>query len=263
MEKIGTIQSTWRYPVKSMRGESADAVYCDFAGVFGDRMYALKDPQGYAGFPWLTGRELRSLVLYTPTFRNAAAASAPPHLKAAEDIAPGVTPRYPQPDELLLDVTTPEGVTYSIDDPELCASLARRLGMPAAPELLRSDRALTDARPLSLFSVQTAAQLSTEVGSEVDPRRFRANLYLDLPELGAFGEDTLVGKTLQVGDRVQLTVVARDARCAMVTLDPDTGESNARVLREIAQRHETMAGVYGAVLRSGMVKPGDAVILQG
>ena len=60
-----------------------------------------------------------------------------------------------------------------------------------------------------------------------------------------------------------LTVVARDARCAMVTLDPDTGESNARVLREIAQRHETMAGVYGAVLRSGMVKPGDAVILQG
>jgi len=202
-------------------------------------------------------------VLYTPTFRNAAAASAPPHLKAAEDIAPGVTPRYPQPDELLLDVTTPEGVTYSIDDPELCASLARRLGMPAAPELLRSDRALTDARPLSLFSVQTAAQLSTEIGSEVDPRRFRANLYLDLPELGAFGEDTLVGKTLQVGDRVQLTVVARDARCAMVTLDPDTGESNARVLREIAQRHETMAGVYGAVLRSGMVKPGDAVILQG
>jgi uncharacterized protein YcbX len=39
---------------------------------------------------------------------------------------------------------------------------------------------MTDCRPVSLFSVQTARRLSEEVGLEVDKRRFRANLYLDL-----------------------------------------------------------------------------------
>ena len=159
------------------------------------------------------------------------------------------------------DVTTPEGVTYSIDDPELCA---RWRGGWACP-LRRScspDRALTDARPLSLFSAQTAAQLSTETGSEVDPRRFRANLYLDLPELGAFGEDTLLGKTLQVGDRVQPTVVARDA-LRDGALDPDGRVQRQGTARNCATPRNHGGRIRCGVAVVGMVKPGDAVILQG
>jgi uncharacterized protein len=199
--------------------------------------------------------------LYTARFNDADASFAPPNLTAAEGVAPGLTPIYADAQQLAVAVTTPDGDTFAIDAPGLATHIARRLGMPAEPEIVRSERALTDARPLSLFSLQTAEQLSEEVGIPVDARRFRANLYLDLPELGGFAEDQLVGKRLRIGTRVELAVLERDARCAMVTLDPDTGESNAKVLREIAQRHETMAGVYGAVLQAGMVQPGDDIFL--
>ena len=47
----------------------------------------------------------------------------------------------------------------------------------------------------------------------------------------------------------------------MITLDPDTGESRPEVLRRVAQAHEGMAGVYGAVLVEGVVRRGDAVEL--
>jgi len=40
--------------------------------------------------------------------------------------------------------------------------------------LLRSDRAMTDCRPVSLFAVQSARKLGEETGTNVDKRRFRA-----------------------------------------------------------------------------------------
>src|SRR5438105_156900 len=42
-ERIGTIRSLWRYPVKSMLGEELDAVDVGEGGVVGDRAYALRD----------------------------------------------------------------------------------------------------------------------------------------------------------------------------------------------------------------------------
>jgi hypothetical protein len=47
----------------------------------------------------------------------------------------------------------------------------------------------------------------------------------------------------------------------MITLDPDTGESGPELLRQIAQAHQGMAGVYGAVLVEGILRQGDTVHL--
>ena len=47
----------------------------------------------------------------------------------------------------------------------------------------------------------------------------------------------------------------------MITLDPDTGESKPEFLRQVAQAHKGMAGVYGAVLVEGTLHKGDAVEL--
>ena len=44
-------------------------------------------------------------------------------------------------------------------------------------------------------------------------------------------------------------------------IHPDTGEASPAYLRQVAQAHEGMAGVYGAVLVEGMVRKGDAVEL--
>jgi uncharacterized protein YcbX len=39
---IGQVESVWRYPVKSMRGEAMVEIFAGFSGVYGDRLYAFK-----------------------------------------------------------------------------------------------------------------------------------------------------------------------------------------------------------------------------
>jgi uncharacterized protein YcbX len=126
---------------------------------------------------------------------------------------------------------------------------------------MRSDRSLTDCRPISLFNIWTARQLSEEVGAPVDQRRFRANIYVDLSSRRGYTEDELVGRTLRLGSKATLTVLERDPRCKMITLDPDTAEQNPDVMRCVARKHEGKAGLYAAVLVEGMVRCGDEVTL--
>ena len=40
MSIVGNVESLWRYPVKSMRGQELDTAYIAFSGVYGDRLYA-------------------------------------------------------------------------------------------------------------------------------------------------------------------------------------------------------------------------------
>jgi len=47
----------------------------------------------------------------------------------------------------------------------------------------------------------------------------------------------------------------------MITLDPDTAEKTPAILKQVAQAHEGMAGVYGAVLIQGTIRKGDPVEL--
>ena len=109
------------------------------------------------------------------------------------------------------------------------------------------------------MSTQTVRQLGDEIGETLDPRRFRANLYLNLGSGGGFGEDNFVGRTLGVGSKVQVSILERDPRCKMITLDPDTAEANPDILRNVVKAHNGTAGIYGAVMVEGIVRPGDAI----
>ena len=47
MGVVGKVESLWRYPVKSMRGEELEeAIFVGFAGVYGDRLYAFSQLGG-------------------------------------------------------------------------------------------------------------------------------------------------------------------------------------------------------------------------
>ena len=260
MNPIGRIESLWRYPVKSMRGEALDEAFLGFAGVYGDRLYDFRDSKGLAAFPWLTAREQAAMLRYRPRFRDPARAARPANLADAEALGPGVTPIYGSAVDLAVDVETPDGEVLAIDD----ARLPQRLA-PAGHDLdlVRSERALTDCRPVSLISRQTVGQLGSEIGTPLDPRRFRSNLYVDLGEAAGFAEDGFVGRTLQIGARVRIAVLERDPRCQMIGLDPETGEANKAVVQQVGRAHGGRAGVYAAVLVEGLVRPGDAVTLVG
>jgi len=261
MSLIGKVESLWRYPVKSMRGEEMDELFAGYAGVYADRLFAFESSANPKGFPFFTGRDQRQMIRYRARFRNPEKAARPVNWSEAQNLSPNLNPISADVSELMVEVETPNGKTFAIDDPALIDNL--RAGLDGRHELtlLRSDKAITDCRPLSIFAVQTARKLGEETGVAVDKRRFRANVYVDLTSSGGFAENEFVGRSLRIGSKVTVAVLQRDARCMMITLDPDTAEKTPAILKAVAQAHEGTAGVYGAVLAEGMIRKGDAVEL--
>jgi len=259
MSVVGKVDSLWRYPVKSMRGEELDEAFAGFAGIYGDRLFAFKSSASPTGFPYLTAREQRRLLQYRPHFRHPNKAARPVNLTETEKM--GANPISADPSELMVDVETPDGKTLAVDDPALIDTLRADIDQKHQLTLMRSERALTDCRPVSIFSLQSAWKLGDETGIELDKRRFRANIYVDLTSGQGFAENEFVGRSLRIGPKVVVTILERDARCVMITLDPDTGEKTPAILKKVAQAHEGMAGVYGAVLVEGMLHKGDTVEL--
>ena len=255
MSEVGRVESVWRYPVKSMRGEELPEIFAGFAGVYGDRLFAFKSTATPAGFPYLTGREAHEMLLYRPRFRHPEKAAKPANLAAAQELSPILNFVSADPVDLAVDVETPTGEVLAIDDPLLARQLAERAGDGHSLTLLRSERAMTDCRPISLFSLQTARQLGEEVGAVLDKRRFRANVYLDLGTGSGFSENEFVGRKLRIGSQVVVSILDRDPRCQMITLDPDTTAADPEVLRRVARGHDGTAGVMARCWRRGRSGP--------
>jgi len=231
MSIIGKVDTLWRYPVKSMRGEELDEAFASYSGIYGDRVFAFRSSANHKGFPYFTAREQRRLLQYRPRFRYPDKATRPINLIDAE--SRNANPLVADLAELVVDEVT----------------------------LMQSQRAMTDCRPVSVFSLQSAQQLAEETGTRVDKRRFRANVYVDLTSAHGFAENELVGRSVKIGPKVVISILERDARCVIITLDPDTGEQAPAILKKVAQAHDGMAGVYGAVLVEGMMHKGDPVEL--
>src|SRR4029077_11331644 len=155
MAIIGTVDSLWRYPVKSMRGEELEEMFAGYAGIYGDRLFAFESAASPKGFPFFTGRELRQLRRYQPRFRAPEKAARPINQVEAETLSPSINPISATPAELMVDVEDPDGSTFAIDDPALIEALGGGLEAKHHLILLRSDRAMTDCRPVSIFAVQT------------------------------------------------------------------------------------------------------------
>ena len=162
MSIVGEVESLWRYPVKSMRGEELAEAFVGFAGIYGDRLFAFRSSARPPSFPYLTGREREDMLLYRPRFRHPDKAARPPNLAAAE--AAGLSPLSAAPAELAVEVEMPTGEVLDVDDPALLRKLGEGLHDGHVLTLLRSERAMTDCRPVSLFSLQTARQLGEETG---------------------------------------------------------------------------------------------------
>jgi uncharacterized protein YcbX len=229
-----SIQSIHRYPVKSMAGEVVERGDLTESGLFGDRLYAFESSGAPSGMLRLTSRERREMLRYQPIL-------------------------YPDGQ---VGVRVPRGEQFLVDSPDLLAYLAAHL--PDANKLILTHASTpqTDVRPLSLISVQTVGRLSTEVGQEIDPRRFRANLYLDFPDT-PFGEDSLVGRTIRVGPTAIICIRERDPRCRFITYDPaEPLRAPLFPLMKLLDRsHQSRAGVYATILNPGPIRAGDVINL--
>ena len=95
----------------------------------------------------------------------------------------------------------------------------------------------------------------------IDARRFRMMVQVDG---GApFAEDRWVGREVRVGSAV-VRVVEPCARCAVTTVDPETGARDVDALRAMVDAKGVAdLGVYCEVVEPGMVRVGDAVTVLG
>src|SRR5881398_2067604 len=178
-----------------MRGEELDEAFAGFSGIYGDRLFAFKSSASPKGFPYLTAREQRRLLQYRPCFRYPDKAARPINLVEAEN--KNANPLLADLAELLVDVETPDGQTLAIDDPALIEMLRADIDQKHKVTLMQYQRAMTDCRPVSIFSLQSARQLADETGTLIDKRRFRANVYVDLASVSGFGENEFVGRSLR------------------------------------------------------------------
>src|SRR6266436_7799891 len=117
MSIIGRVDSLWRYPVKSMRGEELDEAFAGYPGIYGDRVFAFKSSASPTGFPYFTAREQRRLLQYRPRFRHPDKAARPVNLIEAD--SRNANPLVADLAELVVDVQTPDGKSVAINDPAL------------------------------------------------------------------------------------------------------------------------------------------------
>ena len=117
--------------------------------------------------------------------------------------------------------------------------------------------------PLSVLSQASINLMTrlTEGRKEFEARRFRPNLLLE--GCSPHEEDSWLGKIVAIGPRLRLSVVAPDPRCAITTVDPDTGERDFDTPRFLlTYRPSARApyfGVYAHVETPGRVSVGDHV----
>ena len=134
-----------------------------------------------------------------------------------------------------------------------------------AIRVVRCDRpgGTRAGNPTSLISDGSLRELAAHAGVDaVDARRFR--MLIDLHDAKAHEEDTWIGGRIAIGDAV-LRVTKPDARCAITTQDPDTGERDLDTLRTIIgyrglrEGKHADFGVLADVEQPGRMRLGDEV----
>ena len=124
-----------------------------------------------------------------------------------------------------------------------------------------------DEYPVSALSQASIDWLSGQAGGKpLSARRFRPNLLVG--DCAAHEEDSWLGKSVRVGDSLRLRVAKLDPRCAITTLDPDTGERDLDTPRLLLKGKPPIEGagayfgVYGAVEATGLAQVGDSIVVE-
>ncbi|MCD5312105.1 MOSC domain-containing protein [Kineosporia babensis] len=108
-----------------------------------------------------------------------------------------------------------------------------------------------------LINLASVRDLEQKTGAQIDPLRFRANLYVDLgtPWL----ERDLIGRELQIGD-VRARIQSGTARCAATEVNLTNARRDVPVPRLLKrQLGDVDMGVYCTFLTDGTVKRGAPI----
>ncbi len=240
--QTGTVSRLWRWPVKSMGGEEVRALSLDERGVGGDRSHAVLHEHKGEWKP-LTAREAPGLLAWRAVY--------PFNLDA------GLKPDSPP----LAMVSRPDGRrTWRWGDPQLRYALETDLGRPV--KLLRDLAGMPDVPGEILLTTGTSLRaLESELDAQIDIRRFRPNLHLEL-DAGPWKETDWVGAQVSFEGGVRLEITQPCVRCVIPTRDPETREKWPELLRHLTGEHHQYMGVLARVLGGGRLAAGAEVRIE-
>jgi uncharacterized protein YcbX len=229
----GVVTGLYRFPVKSLLGESLTRAEIDARGLAGDRAWAVTDVDGKLG----SGKSSRRFRKMDGLLQLAATYDG--------DGTPVIT--------------FPDGARVSGTDPVLDERLSTHVGRPVR---LRPEGEVShfDDGPLHLVTTASLSALAAVTGSEVTAERTRANLLLDVAQTG-FVEQAWIGHEFAVGTCV-LRVTAPMPRCVMVEM-PQRDLPAAPGLLDLLERvNDLHLGVVAEVIATGTVQVGDPIVLR-
>jgi uncharacterized protein YcbX len=241
-----TLAQIWRHPIKGIGAEALGHVGLQVDRPLPlDRAWAVLEEGGEAGEGWRA-------------CRNFLRGAKGPSLMAVRARVEDGTIHLAHPDRPELAVTPgTEGAAKALFDwlrPIYPADRRPPAALVRAPEMGMSDANFASVSVLNLASLRALGQ---KLGRDLDPRRFRGNLWLE--GLAPWEEVDLVGKRLKIG-AAELEVIEPITRCRATEANPDTGRRDAATLAALEEAlGHTEFGVYTMVRRAGRVATGDEV----
>ncbi len=281
MTRIGHVGRLMRFPVKSMRGETFDALDLGAVGIAGDRICALIDRESgkvaSAKLPhrWrkllgfgarlLPGADARGrplIEMALPDGRQVRSDLADIDRLLSEAVGRDVTLAFSRPAGLEMDRARPDEVADRGAEQEVGADTLP-LGM-GAPE-----GGFVDFAPVHFITTASLGRVASAAATaSVEPERFRPNIVIDTVGAPPFAENGWVGGTLTFGDQAAIEVILATPRCAVPTLAQGELPSSPRLTQLIGTLNKVpimdmgdlaCLGAYGRVTRAGPVRLGDEV----
>lgn len=284
MTQTGRIVSIWRYPVKSMAGERLPNAQVGTLGLHADRTWAVRDVEldtttsakRLPGLMWCTARYVRTpaddagpghapeVVIGLPDGREVSSADPAVHTALSEYVdrdvelrpLPPITDRvsYRAAAATKSDLRTIFGLGPGEPLPDLSVFPVRKLA-----EITRYATPLgsyVDAYPVHLLTVQSLqAMAALAPESAFDVRRFRPTMVIDWPD---HPELDWCGGVLHAPG-ADFAPLIPTIRCVMPSHSQPGLDRDPEITRTIAAHSRRCLGVYGTVLRGGVIAEGDVV----
>jgi GntR family transcriptional regulator/MocR family aminotransferase len=136
--------------------------------------------------------------------------------------------------------------------------------LPAPPTIVRSRGGHFMDKPdnvISLINLATVRSLEEQWGYEIDPLRFRANIYID----GAkpWEEFDWVGSEIRIGGAI-FSVDRKNGRCGATNVNPASGRRDLDIPGSLraAFGHKNL-GIYLIAREGGQIAVGDELYAPG
>lgn len=113
---------------------------------------------------------------------------------------------------------------------------------------------------LTTASLRRLAEIDPE--ADVDVRRFRPSVLIDMEDVNGFAESEWLGRRVRLGD-IALQIHEQTKRCGLTFISQPGIAEQPDILRNIVRHNRRNLGVYCNVENGGLIRPGDPVVIDG